>query len=194
MSSLRWALRGLLRSPDLSLAATLCIALGAAATTSVATLANAVLVRPVPFPDADRLLRVWLEEPGVPRVSLSIPESREIHGLAAFDKVLATARVRAVTVLADGAQRLRGESVDRGYFETLGLRAAAGRLLTSDDHRPDALWAADAVTSLLYEVPPFDALSFTIALSLLMAVALVAALLPARRAASVDPMVALRAE
>jgi putative ABC transport system permease protein len=138
LRALRAPLRGLLRSPGLSLAATLCIALGAAATTSVATLANAVLVRPVPFPDADRLLRVWLEEPGVPRVSLSIPESREIHGLDAFDKVSATARVRAVTVLADGAQRLRGESVDRGYFETLGLRAAAGRLLTDDDHRPDA--------------------------------------------------------
>ena len=139
MSLVRSALRGLLRSPALSLAATGCIALGAAATTSVATLANAVLLRPVPFPDADRLVRVWLEEPGVaPRVSLSIPESRDIHGLTAFDAVLATARIRAVSVIGDRPQRMRGEGVDRGYFDVLGLRPSAGRLLQPGDHDPAA--------------------------------------------------------
>ena len=123
MSLLRSALRGLLRSPALSLAATGCIALGAAATTSVATLANAVLLRPVPFPDADRLVRVWLEEPGVaPRVSLSIPESRDIHGLTAFDAVLATARIRAVSVIGDRPQRMREEATERFANEYVGAR------------------------------------------------------------------------
>jgi putative ABC transport system permease protein len=139
MALLRSAVRGILRSPALSLAATCCIALGAAATTSVATLANAVLLRPVPFPDAERLVRVWLEEPGVaPRVSLSIPESREIHGVAAFEAVLATARIRAVSVIGDRPQRVRGEGVDPGYFDVLGLRPAAGRLLQAGDHDPAA--------------------------------------------------------
>lgn len=129
-----------MRSPGLSLAATACIGLGIAATTAVATLANAVLIQPVPFPDAGRLARVWLDEPGVdPRVSLSIPESREIRALAAFDRVVGTARVRVVAVAGDRAQRLRGEAVDEGYFDLLGLHPAAGRLLDSRDHRADAL-------------------------------------------------------
>ena len=137
MSSLHSALRALQRSRALTVAATVCIALGAAATTSVATLANAVLLRPVPFPDAHRLVRIWLEEPGVaPRVSLSIPESRDLHALRAFDAVLATARIRAVSVIGDRPQRVRGEGVDRHYFEILGLHPAAGRLLQPADHDP----------------------------------------------------------
>jgi ABC-type antimicrobial peptide transport system permease subunit len=57
-----------------------------------------------------------------------------------------------------------------------------------------ALWIGEAVESLLYDVPAFDPLSFAVALALLSAVALVAAMGPARRAASVDPMAALRNE
>ena len=132
-------LRGLLRSPALTIAATLCTAVGVVATTAVATLANAVLLRPVPFPDADRLVRIWLEEPGVdPRFSFSIPESRELRHLPVFEQVFATARVRVVAVHADGAERLRGEGVDRGYFERLALAPAAGRLFTATDHDPSA--------------------------------------------------------
>jgi putative ABC transport system permease protein len=137
--SLRPIVRGLVRSPALTIAATLCTAIGVAATTAVATLANTVLLRPVPFPDADRLVRIWLEEPGVdPRVSLSIPESRLLQALPAFEQAFATARVRVVGVHDDGAERLRGEGVDRGYFERLGLRADIGRLLGPDDHFPSA--------------------------------------------------------
>ena len=50
--------RGLVRTPALTIASTVCIAIGVAATTAVATLASAVLLRPVPFPDAERLYRI----------------------------------------------------------------------------------------------------------------------------------------
>lgn len=139
MSTLRSALRGIVRSPALTVAATICIGLGGAATSAVATLANAVLLRPVPFPHAERLVRVWLDEQGVaPRVSLSIPESRDLHGLDAFEAVVATARIRAVSVVGDRPQRVRGEGVDRGYFDVLGLRAQTGRLLEARDHEAGA--------------------------------------------------------
>jgi predicted permease len=139
MSTLRSAIRGVLRSKGLSLAATMCIGLGAAATMSVATLANAVLLREPPFPDAHRLVRVWLDEQGVdPRLMLSIPESREVRALPVFDRAIGTARVRAVAVTADGAERLRGEAVDAGYFELLDVHPAAGRLLDDRDHRAGA--------------------------------------------------------
>ena len=57
-----------------------------------------------------------------------------------------------------------------------------------------AMWVADGVKALLYDVPPFDPVSVAAALSLLAAVAVAAAWLPARRAARGDPLVALRAE
>jgi putative ABC transport system permease protein len=139
ISTIGQACRSLGRARTLSAAAALCIGLGAAATTTVATLVSAVLLRPVPFPDAERLVRIWFEEPGVnARISLSIPDAADFARIEAFDGFAATARVRTTARLDQGAERLRGEGVSRGYFEMLGLRAAAGRLLLPSDHAPDA--------------------------------------------------------
>ena len=135
MRSVRDAIRSLVRSPGLALAAVACIALGTAAATAVATLVEAALLRRVPFPEPDRLTRVWLDEPGVDsRVSLSIPEAKELESAGAFDRVLITARVRAVVLFRTGAERWRGEAVNDSYFETLGIRPAHGRLLETGDH------------------------------------------------------------
>lgn len=132
------ALRSLRRAPGLAVAAVLCLALGAAATTAVGTLISALLIRPLPFPEADRLVRVWFEEPGGDdRISLSIPEFEDFRHARAFDAFLGTARVRAVALFGNGAERLRGEGVSRGYFQLLGLRPHLGRLFSDSDHAPN---------------------------------------------------------
>lgn len=139
MIMLRRAIRSLRRAPRLTLAAVLCFGLGAAATASVATLVGAALLRPLPFPSADRLARIWLAEAdGNPRVSLSIPEIVDFSHASAFEPLLGTARVRVVAQLDRGAERMRGEAVSRGYFQTLGLRPAIGRVLSDSDATPDA--------------------------------------------------------
>ncbi len=139
IQTMRHAVRSLRATPALALAAILCTALGTAATTSVATLVSAALLRPVPFPAGDRLVRIWLEEPGVRRrISLSIPEIGAFARLGSFDAFLGTARVRLAARMGDGAERMRGEAVTPGYFETLGVRPAAGRLLAPYDHAADA--------------------------------------------------------
>jgi putative ABC transport system permease protein len=128
-------------TPLLSIAAVLCAAIGVSATTAAAALFSAVAVRGVPFPEADRLVRVWLANTasGETRGSLSIPELRDLDGhVAAFDAFLGTARSRAVGLLDSGAERLRGEGVTPDYFPTLGLRALHGRLLTTADFAADA--------------------------------------------------------
>jgi putative ABC transport system permease protein len=138
-TTFRHAVHGLRSRPGLAIAAILCTALGTAATTAVATLVSATLLRPVPFPAGDRLVRVWFEEPGVRRrISLSIPDVQEFAGLTSFDAYLGTARVRLAARVGAGAERMRGEAVSAGYFETLGVRPALGRLLAAYDHAPDA--------------------------------------------------------
>ena len=117
------------------MAAVVCLALGTAATAAVATLVGTLLLRPLPFPDADRLVRLWFEEPGGDsRISLSIPEFDDFAQVRAFDAFLGTARVRAVAQFGTGAERLYGEGVSPRYFELLGLRPYLGRLLTESDH------------------------------------------------------------
>jgi predicted permease len=139
MTALTQAVRSVLRAPGLGIAAVLCIALGAAATTAVATLISATLWRPLPFPDADRLVRIWFEEPEVnPRIGLSIPDTRDFARISAFEAFAATARVRTTVRLDHGAERMRGEGVSQAYFDLLGLGAVHGRLLSAGDHAVDA--------------------------------------------------------
>jgi len=59
---LKTSFRNIVRSPRLSLAAVLCIGLAMTATSAAATLVAATLLRSLPFPDAERLVRVWLEQ------------------------------------------------------------------------------------------------------------------------------------
>jgi putative ABC transport system permease protein len=137
--TLSHAIKSLRRAPGLAIAAVLCLALGAAATSAVATLVGALLLRPLPFPDADRLVRLWFEEPGGDsRISLSIPEFDDLKQVRAFDVFLGTARVRAVAQFGSSAERLYGEGVSPRYFELLGLRPHLGRLLTEADHAPSS--------------------------------------------------------
>lgn len=163
-------------TPVLSIAAILCAALGVAATTAAAALYSAVALRAVPFPHADRLVRIWLADTahGDLRGSLSIPELRDLDGhVAAFDAFLGTARSRAVGLLDSGAERLRGEGVTRDYFPALGLRPLFGRLLAADDFAADAapatvisarFWATrfGSDPSIVGRVLRTDARTFTI--------------------------------
>jgi predicted permease len=128
-------------TPLLSLASVLCAAIGVAATTATAALFSAVAVRAVPFPDADRLVRIWLVDATGSdlRGSLSIPELRDLDAqVASLDAFLGTARSRAVAIFDTGAERLRGEGVTPDYFRALGLTPLHGRLLTDADFAPAA--------------------------------------------------------
>ena len=117
-------IRSLRRAPGLAIAAVLCLSLGAAATTAVSTLVGALLIRPLPFPDADRLVRVWFDEPDVAtRVSLSIPDIDDFAQVQAFDRFVGTARVRAVALFGSGAERLRGEAVSPQLLRAAGTAA-----------------------------------------------------------------------
>jgi predicted permease len=139
MPSIRDVIRSISHSPGLAAAAIACIALGSASATAVATLTDVALIRTLPFPHADRLTRIWLDEPGVDsRQWLSIAEAQEIASATSFDATLITARVRVVMLFSGGAERLRGEGVNANYFQTLGLRPVAGRFMDPADHAAGA--------------------------------------------------------
>jgi len=131
------AVRNVLRSPRLSFTAVVCIALAMAATSAAVTLVAATLLRPLPFRDADRLARVWLEEPGEdPRVALSYPELRDLDQRPdSFDALEATARARFHLRSDQGSRRVEGEAVTAGYFDLLGIEPIMGRTFSEAEHR-----------------------------------------------------------
>src|SRR5260221_5248582 len=93
MQDIRYAIRTLLRQPMFTLVAVLTLALGIGANTAIFSLLYQILLRPLPYPDADRLVFVWNTYPGInlPQASVSIPDyidratqSRALESAALF--------------------------------------------------------------------------------------------------------------
>lgn len=142
-----------------SLLAVTCIALGTAALSAVLALVNATLWEPLPFPDSQRLVRIWnAQAGGDPRIDLSMPEMAELaQSLRGVEAFAGAARSRIVARLPGGAERLRGEAIDTAYFELLGMQAGLGRLFSAEDYaadNPPTLLLSHAVWTSRYGADP----------------------------------------
>jgi putative ABC transport system permease protein len=134
-SEIRSAGRFILRSPRTALAVITSIALGAAAVSAVASLLFAALFRPLPFPDSDRLARVWMVESGTDRGGIAYADLADLRsGVPAFDRVEVASRARLIFIGEAGGRRVEGEAVSDGYFELIGASAATGRLFSTDEY------------------------------------------------------------
>ncbi len=141
---LRFAARMLRRTPGFALTAVVVVALGIGATTAAFAVADHVLLRPLPFPDPGRLVKLWEDQSfrGYSRMELSPPtyddwrrQSRSFESMAAY--VASPGNMVGVGTPV----RLEGARVGVDLFRTLGVGAVLGRALTAEDGRGDALRA-----------------------------------------------------
>lgn len=140
-SDLRYAWRAIWKTPSTSIGAMLALALGVGATTTIFGLLNAVLLRPLPYPEADRLVELWgtVQRQVVERRGTSLPDyfdwrdkTKSFDGMAAWT-------ANTFIVYGTGEPTLvNGEAVDGPYFELLGARPLAGRVFQATDHAPGA--------------------------------------------------------
>ena len=141
---LRAAARRLGRSPGFAVPAVLTLAVGIGGAAAVLTVVYGVLLKPLPYPHADRLVVIEHELPG-----FDMPGSRTatIGGLyaqladylersSAFDEIGGFTTFDAALAEGGSAQLLHMASATAGFFRALGLRPVAGRLLTDDDAAP----------------------------------------------------------
>ncbi|HET9985920.1 MAG TPA: ABC transporter permease [Longimicrobiales bacterium] len=134
------ALRALRRSPWTSLGIVLTLALAVGVNTSVFSVVYGVLIRPLPYPHPERLVRLWLHNPrqGIDKDITSYPDFlawRE--GGRSFERIVA---VRTPTLNLTGVgepEELRGAAVTEGYFPMLGVAPALGRTFTAEEESPD---------------------------------------------------------
>jgi len=139
LADLRFSLGAFRRQFRLSVAAALCIAIGIAATSAVVTLINLTVVEPLPFRDADRLVRVWNERlVDQARADLAWGGYTDVAGLTSLERLEATARARLIYITEDGSRRVDGEAITPGYFDLLGIEAFAGRLFAPDEYLDEA--------------------------------------------------------
>ena len=134
-----YSLRTLLRSPGFTLAAVLTLALGIGANTAIFSMVDAVLLRPLPYPNADRLVMVWdkLTKYNLPR------RSPEYHTADAYRHLtnifdLTGGIFWYDTTLAGNAERVSLMTVSPEIFEMLAPRTVAGRIFTPEEYRAGA--------------------------------------------------------
>ena len=139
----KYAWRSLWRSPVFALGAIGTLALGIGVNSTIFTLANAALFKPMPSVGSPSEL-VWVS--GVWRETgrsggVSYPEFVDYRDRCGdiFSKVLAYAPASFSLASAGDPQRVRGHLVSGSYFTTLGVRAAAGRTLQESDDRPSSV-------------------------------------------------------
>src|SRR5262249_12964961 len=130
----------LLRARSLALVVVLTTAIGVASTTAVFSVVDAVLLKPLPFAEPDRLfvLSGFNLKRGVAGASFSYPAFRELSSRAAsFAGVSAVANERFTITGADPVEQAPAGRVSPVFFEVLGVRAAIGRTFDRDDDRAD---------------------------------------------------------
>src|SRR5882672_9973717 len=136
---LRYVARTLRRTPGFAITAVLIVALGIGATTAAFSVTDFVLIRPLPFPDAGRLVEMWETTPGYSTMELSAPNYRDWKAAAKSYESTGVYRANAVTMSGAGEpRRFIGSSVSADLFPTLGVAPIIGRTFTADDARQGA--------------------------------------------------------
>ncbi len=142
MAEFRYAVRTLFRHPGLVLAAIVCLALGIGANTAIYTVVNAVVMRPLPFKDPERLVRIYTEFPtygssgGFRKFWMSTPELLDLRRLTKSWTALEAYTINGVN-LSGGPEpvRVTAANITGGMLPMLGVAPQLGRLLGPDDDR-----------------------------------------------------------
>lgn len=175
---LRQAIRSLRASKGFTLTVVLAVALGVGVTTTMFSAVDQLLIRPLPYPQPDRLVWVFQSDPaksgiqamlGQPRVN----DLRTAQATGVFESVSIFAGFEFVLSGVGEAQRVSGVRVDSNFFRVMRVRPALGRALAPEEDRPgsaativlsDALWrtrfGADA--GILGKQIRLDTTSYTV--------------------------------
>ena len=148
----RYGLRMLVKKPTFTIVAVLTLALGVGANTAIFSIVNAVLLRSLPFPDPDRLVRIYFNNPGVGLrgVRFSVPEFDDLRTQTdVFEDVSVIVLGPTNLTGAKQPEHLEMIEVSPNYFSMLGATPELGRLFGHQDFAlgfapvvviSDALW------------------------------------------------------
>ncbi len=154
MNDLRFAFRQLSRNPGFTVVAVIMLALGIGANTAIFTVVEAVLLKPLPYHEPDRIMVVWADNPTynlgiheLPPSQLDMMDWRQRS--QSFEQVAGITASLTDLSRDGGLTRIGAVSVTANFFPTLGVLPARGRGFTAEEEQPgkdkvvvisDALW------------------------------------------------------
>jgi putative ABC transport system permease protein len=139
LREVRYAVRALRKTPAFTVGALVTVALTVGATTAIFSVVYGVLLRQLPYRDADEVYWIWSDQAGRDRTPFNVPDfvdyrdsTRMLSGLAGFFAYSANLSDEAA------AERVQGLRATGNFFDVLGVPARIGRVLQPGDERPDA--------------------------------------------------------
>jgi predicted permease len=149
---LQYAVRTLAKSPGFTAMLVLTLALSIGANSAIFGVIDGVLLRPLPYPHSDRIVRIFFRSATYPKFPLNPFDLRDMRARnRAFDALAGMTRVDRLLSGSGEPQRLRGFRVTADYFRVLGVAPARGREFNTKDELPangdiavlsDRLWRA----------------------------------------------------
>ena len=135
-AKLAW--RGLVRSPTFTLVAVLALALGIGANTTLFSVVNAVLLRPLPYERSEDLMRVWSAWTQFPRGGVSEPEFYDYREIDSIESIGAFIFPHDATLAVEGGEPepVKRTFVTASFFRVLGARALHGRIFAPEENDP----------------------------------------------------------
>ncbi len=136
LRELRQGSRILTRSPGFSAAAVLTLALGIGASTTIFSVVDAVLLRSLPYPDPEKIVRVWEQAPNGRRMNFADPNFDDFRAQNNSFAELAVFEI-GTTSLAGGIEPVRVDvaTVSSGFFKVLGVEPFRGRSFAPEEQR-----------------------------------------------------------
>src|ERR1700730_17139012 len=148
---LRYSVRCLSKQPAFTIVAVLTLALGIGANTAIFSVVNALLIKPLPFPDLDRIVALWDKVPSRGVLHNEVAMANYLDWRAqnqSFDQ-LGLYRWWSTNLSVEPPERIQGYLVTANFLDVLGVKPLLGRAFTEQENQPgkdavailtDGLW------------------------------------------------------
>jgi putative ABC transport system permease protein len=154
LQDIRFGVRMLLKSPSVSIVATIALALGIGANTAIFSVVNAVLLRPLPFPDPDSLVALFETDTqrGIITGSHSYPNFLDMRAQnTVFENVASYHGSDYILTGRGEPARLQGEVVTANLFALLKVQPMLGRVFLPDEDKPSETGRVVILSHKLFE-------------------------------------------
>src|SRR5688572_5730503 len=133
----RYGIRGLLKAPAFTAVAILTLALGIGANSAIFSFVDGVLLKPLPYPDPERILLLWEKPPGGGNNVVSAMNFLDWKSQSSSFTAVAASTGGPMTLTGRGEPTLmRVSRVSAGYFDVLGMKPKLGRTFAPDEDQP----------------------------------------------------------
>src|ERR1700752_4020759 len=138
LRDIRYSVRSLRKRPVFSVLVVLVLAMAIAATSSIFSIVNAVILKPLSFREPNQLVWIWATRKTVSRAFFSIPNFIDTRDQNQTLAEVAPLAIWAANLTGKGeAERLQGVRISANALKMLGVDTAAGRALAPDDDNPN---------------------------------------------------------